>query len=289
MKARWPESIELTATPTRLREAVGRLPKSRYDPHLTVPHSKVRQLRERLLQIPVEELVNFRLHPRALEALPYLAVEVKNAELRKRVIQIGVNNFDALSWSTLARLLPYLYLEDTLRRPAHRRARKDPPVHPLPRWLTAHWRASLGPRQPGAELAIVESSEQPILARLLPGLGLQTGSPLATRVLEVALEQTSDAQLRQQPYTETLRFIEQSGAAAHLRSGLLHRLLELYLPAVGSPAQLEAQPALQELLALAHKCHHGWPDESSSRWGHLSEPVVTVARWAAASARARGS
>ena len=72
--------------------------------------------RDRLLAIPVAELARYRINVRALAILPVLAVEVSNAPLRERVIALSVAQAEQLSWSQLARLLPWIYADDAFRR-----------------------------------------------------------------------------------------------------------------------------------------------------------------------------
>jgi len=265
----------LSARPVALQRAADGMTAPKGDP----PSAPLRiaAQRDRLLAIPVAELAHYRINARALVILPILAVETTNTPLRERVIALSIAQAEQLTWSTLARLLPWVYMVDDFRRKIHSRARKSPPPTNAPRWLRVHWRSALGRESPAAALAEVGLSSQPTLARLLAHLQIPDGTPLATAVLSAVVHSRSDDWLAVQPFTGTLRFIESSGAAPSVRVPLVRRILARYASRVRDPDELEG--AMLELMLLGRQQLSGWPRPHSSGWSGLPAGVLLACRW----------
>ena len=233
--------------------------------------------RSRLLAIPVAELARYRINARALEILPVLATERHNIALRERVIALSIAQAEQLTWPLLTRLLPFIYMVDDFRRLIHNRAKRQPPPDSAPLWLRAHWRQVLGREAPATALVEVALLDEPLLARLPAHLQLSIGSPLSGAVLGAALEKRDDRWLSGQPYTETLRFIESSGAAPAVRTAMLRRILARYASRIRDPDELTG--AALELMLLAKKQLQGWPRAHAAPWHGLPAAVLLVARW----------
>jgi hypothetical protein len=265
----------LSARPITLTDAAEGMPLPKGD----VPTEPLRiaAQRDRLLAIPVAELARYRINARALVILPVLAIETTNSPLRKRVIALSIAQAEQLTWPTLARLLPWIYMEDDFRRKIHARAQKSPPPSDAPLWLRAHWRAVLGREGPAAALAEAGLTNEPTLAGLLNHLRLPVGTPLSAAVLRAVLHSRDDAWLCGQPFTETLRFIESSGADPSARIPLIRRILSRYASRIRDPGQLEG--AMLELMLLARQQLSGWPRPHSGAWHGLPASVLLVGRW----------
>ncbi len=250
------KEIVLRARPSRLESAVAALPAARSGPARRPPRADA--LRARLLQLPVSQLAQSRLHPQALALLPVLAEETRNAELRARVCALAIHNLASLDWPTLARLLAYTFAETELRRQAHRRARRHAPDMNAPRWVRVHWRAGLGREVPAETLARAVLAEQPVFARLPGALELPPRSPLAEKTMHAALSLVGDGALGRQPYTETLRFVESGPAPLSVRRALLERVIARYQPA-GERAMQEELLALAQHISGASGCARTTP------------------------------
>ncbi|MFT4977421.1 MAG: hypothetical protein ACI8S6_003326 [Myxococcota bacterium] len=247
----------LTARPSRLRAAAAALEEAKGG--LSDSPLRILEQRERLLSIPADRVERYRINPRALDILPALATMRRDVALQERVIALAAAQSEQMSWDTIARLVPW--------------------QAPLPRWLVAHWRAALGRERPAEQLAQAARQEEPILARLLGGLELPLGSPLAAAVLTEALADRDGAWLDRQPYTETLRFIEDSGAPTAPRAELMRRILARHGGQARTPAELTA--TTEELFAVAHHRLLGWPPEQPGMWRGVPASVLRAARWCA--------
>ncbi|MDG1481755.1 MAG: hypothetical protein P8R54_19325 [Myxococcota bacterium] len=265
----------MSARPVTLQRAVDGMAAPKGD-HPATP-LRIAAQRDRLLAIPVAELAHYRINARALAILPILAVEITNTPLRQRVIALSIAQAEQLTWSTLARLLPWIYMVDDFRRKIHSRARKSPPPTNAPRWLRVHWRSALGRESPAAALAEVGLSTEHTLARLLAHLQIPYGTPLATAVLSAVVHSRDDTWLAAQPFTETLRFIESSGAAPSVRVPLVRRILARYASRIRDPDELEG--AMLELMLLARQQLAGWPRSHSGAWSGLPAGVLLACRW----------
>lgn len=265
----------LSARPSTLEAAAAALAPPKGDS--SQESLRIDAQRDRLLAIPVAELARYRINARALEILPILAGEVHNQPLRDRVIALSIAQSEQLSWSQLARLLPWIYMIDDFRRLISRRAAADPPPSRAPRWLQSHWRAVLGRDAPATALATAGLEDEPVLARLLAHLQLPIGTPLAEAVLGSVIHSRDDEWLSAQPYTETLRFIESGGAAPAIRTLMLRRILTRYATRIRDPSQLSG--AALELMLLARSQLLGWPRPHAGLWHGLPTSVLLVGRW----------
>lgn len=265
----------LTARPHRLAAAVAALPESKGD--VRASGEALAAQRARLLTIPVEKLSSYRINPRALEILPTLAVEVRNAPLRERVIALTVSQIEQMAWPTLARLFPWVYDVEDVRRLAHARAKQAPPTLPLPRWLVMHWREAFGRKSPPQALAAAITTREPVLSRQLRYLQLSPDTPLASAVLEAVLDPADAGWLDNQPYTETLRFLEQSGVQARVRIRLMHQILSRFGGLVSSPFDIDAP--IEEVFAVARKVLVDMPQNRPGLWDGVPPTALRVARW----------
>ena len=260
----------LKARPTALKRATEALPPKKAP--LRKVKAGVTAFRAQLLSKPVEALTRVRLRPKALEALPLLATELRNPELRERVLALTVQYAKELRWPTLGRLLPWVIDEPQVRRVVHERCSERSPQQPgpggpTPAWIERHWRAALAKNHYVDRTLDLALAEQPVLAELLDGLGLQGASPFATSLLEQAVARHSPAQLLEQPWTQTLRFIEHSKAPWSGRRAMLLGILHGLPP---FPAELRAQPPWLELSALAVQ-RLGHPSERPGAWKGQSQ------------------
>lgn len=265
----------LKARPTHLLAAVESLPVLKG----TLPSGvlRIQEQRERLLAIPADKVERYRINPRALEILPALATMRRDTELRERVIALAAAQASQMLWPTIARLMPWIYESAVFRKRVYSRARREVPRAPLPMWLVAHWREALGRDDPATLLAHSARHTEPVLARLPGYLQLPVGSPLADRVLSVALADRGDDWLDSQPYTETLRFIESSSASPTTRAALLRRILTRYGVQPRTPSALT--PAHEELFAVADQLLQGSALDRPGAWRGVPAAAHRVARW----------
>jgi hypothetical protein len=246
----------LTARPTRIRDAVQALPEPKVRLRKAAP--RVDAFRQRLLELSPGELQRMRMRPKALDALPNFASERDNAPLQERVRFLAVRDAARMSWPTAARLFAWLHTDERFRAALGARLEREPPAQG-PGWLLDHGRATLLSVAPIPDLVREALATQPVVARLNRHLGIGGGTPLAAAVLDRALSQV---RMRDQPYTDTLRWIERSADPWGPRRALLIRLLKRF-PA--SPATLRVRPALRELYSVAH-ARLGPPDEHPGGW-----------------------
>ena len=264
----------LKARPTRLQEAVDALPMPKGS--RTKARRPIAQLRAQLLERSVEQLSQQRMTHKAREVLPYLAVETRNPELRKRIVAMTTLQVGEMRWGLLSQMIPYLWEEEPLRQAAFERAKTDPPQQG-PRWLKQHWHAALGASNPPQALARLALKEEPILSRVLGHLEIREGSPLGQAVISATLDLATDEWLGLQPYTETLRTIEHSTTDPALRMRLLALVLDRYLRDTQSWQLFSGGPML-ELMEVSHSILRGWPDERPGPWQKMPNRAKEIGR-----------
>lgn len=260
----------LKARPTALTRATEALPPKKAP--LRKVKAGVTAFRAQLLSKPVEALTRVRLRPKALEALPLLATELRNPELRERVLALTLQYAKELRWPTLGRLLPWVIDEPQVRKVVHERCSERSPQQPspggpAPAWIKQHWRSALAKNHHIGRTLDAALAEQPVLAKLLSDLGLEGASPFAKVLLDRAVARHSPAQLLEQPWTETLRFIEHSKAPWSGRKAMLLGILKGLPP---FPTELSDQPPWLELSTLAVQ-RLGHPSQRPGAWKEQSQ------------------
>ena len=124
--------------PTRLLTAIEGLPEVKQPARKS--RDRFLELRKRLLEVDVEQMKQWKMKPKMLDFLPYLAAEKSNAQLWERVVVLALGGVPILSDTQLGRLLPYLCCERSVIETVNARfLRKAPAAGP--RWLRDNWRA----------------------------------------------------------------------------------------------------------------------------------------------------
>ncbi len=278
----------LKARPTALTQATERMAPKKAP--LRKVKAGVTAFRAQLLSKPVDALTRVRLRPKALEALPLLATERRNPELRARVLALTLQYAKELRWPTLGRLLPWVLDEPAVRKVVFERCSTHSPQSPspggaAPAWIQRYWRAALAKNHHVSRTLDAALKDQPHLARLLADMGLKGASPFAKELLDQAVARHKPAELLAQPWTETLRFIERSSAPWSGRRALLKGILQALPPA---PEHLNSHPGWLELCELAVQ-KLGHPNARVGAWKELppeTRRLVSHAHRAASPLRA---
>lgn len=271
----------LRARPVLLEAAVDALPPATDAPRK--PRVKVDALRSQLVGIDERKLAALRLTRKARGVFPYLAAEVGDADLHERVLYVAVRSVGRFSWPELARLVPLLYADDDFRTIVAERARREKAELPVkPRWLGTYAQRALAPAEPARALAAGAWRDHPQVCDLLRWLGLRAGTPLAVATLREVVARISDDDVGAQPFTATLRWVEDGGDDAEASRALLRRMLERYAPLAQRPEDL-AQGPLAELAAVTLLRLQGGPDQRPGLWQGLGEAALRFGRWAATS------
>lgn len=250
---------------SRLFDIVEGLPEAKGS--TTPPRAAIRQLRKKMLSMQIKDLARMRMTRKAHEAMPHLATERRNPDLLERVTFIATEDMDRIAWPTVGRILLYLYNEDGLRKAAFERAKKDAP-HNGPRWLRTYWEHALQKKLPARRLAKAALEAQPILIELPQHLQLRQGTPLCEEVMVWAVQLCV---IEDQPWTDTLRWIERSGTAPRTRRLLLRRILETW--PVQQPEDLARSDALMDLYRLAALRMGGPPALRPGLWRDMPDDV----------------
>lgn len=250
---------------SRLVDIVEGLPEAKGS--TTPPRAAIRQLRKKMLSMGLGDLARMRMTRKAHEAMPHLATERRHPELLERVTFIATADMDRIAWPTMARILLYLYNEGTLRKAAFERASKEPPQDG-PRWLRKYWEHALQKKLPARRLAKAALDANPVLVGVPQHLQLRQGTPLSEEVMVWAVQLCD---IGQQPWTETLRWIERSGTAPRTRRLLLRRILEHW--PIKKPEDLARSDAMMDLYRLAMLRMGGPPALRPGLWRDMPDHI----------------
>ena len=100
----FPKNIQFSATPLLLQQAVDGIqePKGR----LRRRKSKELAFKEKILQIPTEQLQKWKMKPAMLRILPVLATEKSNVILREKVLTIAIASMQNIDMSNTRSFFP---------------------------------------------------------------------------------------------------------------------------------------------------------------------------------------
>jgi hypothetical protein len=265
-----PEELDFSVRPRYLLQAVEGLPAPKG--RRKKGRLKVHELRDKLMEVPVKNLSKWKMKASAQEALPYLAAEQGNPDLQKRVAALSLAALPDMRLSLLARLLPFLVFDASVRRAALKRFRGSPPKEPLPAWLVGHWKDALSSDTPALHLAKSVYRSRLSIAGVLQAIGLPASTPLGERFMHRYYAMLTDRDLKSQPFMETVEMIRSSGLPAEIRHGMLRWMLNSY---VGGPRGTAASGAASWLLDVAVG---EWGSHKRSAWNGLPSEVLRAAR-----------
>lgn len=203
----FPRQLYFSVKPTKLLTAIESLPEVKQPPRKS--RDRFQELRKRLLEVDVEQMRQWKMKPKMLDFLPYLAAEKSNAQLWERVVVLALGGVPILSDFQLGRLLPYLISERTVIEAVNARFLRQAPKAG-PRWLLDNWRA-LRTENPAARMALHYHQAGVSIFELRSTAELPAASDLTERV-ELEYWQLLSASER-----DSLGFQRSSGA---VQSGL---------------------------------------------------------------------
>ena len=264
-----PEELDFSVRPRRLLMAVEGLPLPKG--RRKKGRLKVHELRDKLMEVPLKNLAKWKMKASAQEALPHLAAEQGNPELRRRVVALTLAALPGMRPSLLARLLPFLVFEKEVRAAALKRFKTVPPGEGGPVWLAKHWKAALSDT-PALQLAKSVYGRRIHLSRVLGVLGLPASTPLGERFMRRYYAMLTERDLKAQPFMETVELVRSSGAPVDVRHGLLRWMLNKY---AAGPSQPGSDDAVAWLLEVSVG---EWGSHKRSAWMGLPPGVLQQAR-----------
>ena len=174
----FPQQLHFSVRPTRLLTAIEGLPEVKQPARKR--SDRFLELRKRLLEVDVEQMRQWKMKPKMLDFLPYLAAEKSNVQLWERVVALAVGGVAILSDMQLGRLLPYLSAERTVIEVVNARFLRQPPTAG-PRWLLDNWRA-LRSENPAAQMALHYHQADVSIFELRSTAELPAASELTERI-----------------------------------------------------------------------------------------------------------
>ncbi|MBM76524.1 MAG: hypothetical protein CMK59_14045 [Proteobacteria bacterium] len=268
-----PEEPLFQARPTRLMEAVSELPESKGP--APQPRRKIQNLRQKLLQIPIEKLKKWKLKPSMLVHLPLLASETQNTELSERVLVLSIGNIGVFKPQTIAELL-HFYLEHAVFRKTVLRLFRKRSVPPkMPFWIKEYWEPVFSSERPVEKLVQMLKKEGLLLHLVLSRSEIPATAPLANKLMFQYFAAMSQAELKEQPFVPTLNLL-QKNMFPDLGQGLLRWMLHRYGETIDSPIHLTQEEPLVPLYELAV---FYWGSTDRSGWSDFSPIIKRVGRW----------
>jgi len=240
----FPEDIHFSVRPQQLQQAVDSLPEPKGRPRKGT--SKVRDIRKKLLQVPIEKLAQWKMKANMLDVLPYLAAE-DNQDLQERVLVIAINGLPTMKNSTLMRLLPFLYREMSFVEVLNARFIANPPDSPA--WIKEYWKA-FRKKDPAMEIAQRMISTGVKMTEIKGHLGMISTNELYLDIVGRYISTMDLASLKREPYQDVLACCR-GGFPLSSRRNVVHWLLGEYLIEEHSLSVLQEGGPVRELLLLA--------------------------------------
>ena len=216
----FPKNIQFSATPLLLQQAVDGIqePKGR----LRRRKSKELAFKEKILQIPTEQLQKWKMKPAMLRILPVLATEKSNVILREKVLTIAIASMQNIDMSTHRRLIPLLWEDDDFRMAINARFVKKPPSKG---WLGKYYKAFRAD-DPVHEMVRMLPADA-ALNQLHSHMQMHTANPIFQAVCDSYSQYASFQSLKGWTWNELLDWL-QSGYSRSLRWGALCYLINEY-------------------------------------------------------------
>lgn len=258
----FPKELHFTIYPRELQSAVELLPE---------PKGQVRgsgsasvELKNKLLQVPVEKLKLWKMKPKMLSKLPYLVVEKENKALQERILAISVASMENCSEETLVLLVGYLYQKKEFVQAMNARFVKTPPQKNL--WLGKYYKAFRS-EKPASNLAKFLLTETDNITDLDLLLKISSSSPLFEMVYMHYAKEYDWEKITQISFASVLDFLER-GAPLKVKQKLLLELLKEYcvqefsisVLRVGSPLRVLLQQTLSLFGAFANPIWKSIPE-----------------------------
>ena len=242
----FPEDIQFSVQPRMLQHAVENLPESKGRVRKSV--SKLRDIRNKLLQVPTEKLTQWKMRSNMLDLMPYLASEMENIELRERVLAISINAMSTMSIATLSRLIPFLYRDRAFVESLNARLVTNPPTE-NPSWLVDHWKA-FRKEDPAHSIAEKLLKEQVPVVDIQRELGMLSTNILLQDIIAAYVEIMDISTLKSETFLELLRHC-QGGFPLSAQRSILCWMLEEYLSVEQPLSIVQENSPVRELVLLA--------------------------------------
>lgn len=218
----FPKELHFNIYPRELQQAVELLAEPKgYVRHSTSTFS---ELKNKLLQVPVEKLRLWKMKPKMLAKLPYLVIEEKDEELQERILAIAVASMENCSEDTLLQLLGYLYRNKEFIQAMNARFIKAPPTKNI--WLQTYYKLFRS-ETPASNLAEFLLKEVKDITQLDLVLKISPTSPLFEMVCMHYAKDYSWKHIKELPFPSVQRFLER-GLPLKVKQKLLLELLKEY-------------------------------------------------------------
>ena len=216
----FPKKIQFMATPLLLQQAVDTIeePKGR----LRRRQSTEDAFKEKILQIPTEQLQKWKMKPAMLRMLPLLATDKRNTLLQEKVLTIAIASIQNFDEQTHRRLIPLLWENRDFRMAINAQFAKKPPSRG---WLGMYYK-SFRAVEPIQEIIETIPTDIP-LNRLHLHLEMNTANPIFQAICHVIRHQVSSESMKSWSWEDLVQWLK-SGYARTLRWELWKSLVQEY-------------------------------------------------------------
>lgn len=249
----FPKKIQFQAHPRALQQAVEILPTPKGKQ--TKSSLKSNELRDKLLQLDIGKLQQWKMKANVLELLVPLAGEPQNTELQKRVLAISIASIENFRFATLSRLLPLLYTQREFILTINAHFAKHPPTDKDTAYWLGRYYKSFRQENPAKHIATLLIAENISLFHIQKHLAMLSASPLCVAISQEFYALWDKEKLANYSYKEMLHFM-QSGFDVHVRQDVLVWILNRYANAPLDIQHLEKNSPIRELVEIASKLLH---------------------------------
>ena len=248
----FPKELHFNIHPRELQQAVELLP----EPKGYVRHSESAstELKNKLLQVPVEKLRLWKMKPKMLAKLPYLVIEKENKALQERVLAIAVVSMENCSEETLLQLLGYLYGKKEFIQAMNARFIKSPPKKNS--WLQVYYKLFRS-EMPVSTLAEFLLKEVKDITQLDSALKISMTSPLFEMVCMHYAKDYNWKRIKGLSFDAVQKFLER-GFPLQVKRKLLLELLKEYCNGEYPITVLKHGSAMRELAQYSIRLFGGF-------------------------------
>lgn len=218
----FPKELRFNIHPRELQSAVELLPDLKGQARLSVSASE--ELKNKLLQVPIEKLKLWKMKPKMLSKLPYLIVGEQNKDLQERILAISIASMENCTEDILVLLLSHLYQEKDFIQAMNARFVKVPPQKNL--WLKKYYKAFRS-KKPASHLAEMLQSETDVITQLNQLLRIPSFSPLFEAIYMHYAKDYDWKTIKKMAFPSLLSFLN-GGAPLKVKQKVLFEVLKEY-------------------------------------------------------------
>ena len=240
----FPSTIDFNHRPKYLERAIENLPECKGEQRqFSAPD---RDLAQKLQDIPIEKLKQWKMKSTMLSRLPYLVMQGRDPKLRAKILAISIHSMSNFTVQSIALMVPYCYSDPDFMYAINARFLKEAPQST---WLKDYYEFFRYP-DIAQQIARRLEEEKSSILQIHTRVQCPKDSPLFAAICQAFLENYDLSQLKNLPFSDVIECC-QKGYPLFLTQEILYFLLKEYCSVDLSLSVLSKGNPLRMVLELS--------------------------------------